>query len=75
MNRWLGLLLIILGLIVTVFGSVGILIYSIYDLIVNFDKLTGIQIFWDIVWIVCRDIIAILVGGILYIFGTKLMDS
>lgn len=75
MNRLVGILLIIIGLLITVFGGVAILIYSIYDLIVNFDTLTGIEIFWDIVWLVCRDIIAIIVGVICYVFGVKLMDS
>ena len=76
MNKFLGFACIIVGLLIAVLGSVVITIFVLYDIIMNFDSLTAGQIFWDIVWLVARDVISVIVGVGLYAFGmNRLMTN
>lgn len=75
MKNFIGITCIILGLAIAIFGSIAITIFVIYDIIMNFDSLTAGDIFWDIVWLVCRDIISVIIGVGLYAFGMHKLSS
>jgi len=75
MKKVLGFVLIILGGLIAVLGGMIILGFQIYDIIVNFEKLTPKELALDIIFMIFKDIIAIVVGGFLYIFGTSLSTS
>ena len=71
----LGLLLVILGIITMVFGGLGLAIYYIYDLVMNWDTLTKGEIFWHIVWLVLRDVLAVVAGAIMFVVGSVMSDN
>ena len=76
MNKIIGIICIIAGLAIAVLGSLVITIFVVYDIIMNFNTLTAGDIFWDVVWLLCRDIASIIVGGGLYLFGmNRLMEN
>lgn len=72
--KLLGILLAILGVITMVFGGIGLAIYYIHDLIVNFDSLSSSEIFWHVVGLVLRDLLAIIVGVVLFVLGSAMAD-
>lgn len=72
--RALGVLLMIAGVVSMVFGGIGLAIYYIYDLVMNWEELSRAQVFWHIVWIVLRDILAIGGGAILFVLGGAMAD-
>lgn len=67
--KLLGVILTILGLGIAAFGGLGILIYGLYDLISNFSTLTGWEVFWKVIFILIRDLVALLIGVVVYIVG------
>ena len=71
----LGTLLIILGVATMILGGLGLAIWSIYDLVVNWDSLSRIDIFWNIVWLILRDIFAIGSGIILFVVGGAMVSK
>ena len=62
MRNILGILFIVLGFTILIFGGVSVLIYCIYNLVMNFETMTRGEIFWEIVLIILRDVGTIIVG-------------
>ena len=52
----------VLGFLTIVFGGLGVFLYYLHDLIVNFDTLSRDELFWSVVWLFFRDIVPIVVG-------------
>lgn len=75
MKNVLGFVLMILGGLIAVLGGMLILGFQIYDVIVNFETITPKELAIDIILMVFKDIIAIVVGGLLYAFGASLLTS
>jgi len=71
--KYLGRLIILLGIIFICFGTIILSMYGIYDLVINFETLSRVDVFWDVVLIVLRDIISIIVGIVLIMFGGLLL--
>lgn len=71
----LGILLVILGFMTMIFGGLGLAIYAIYDLVINWEELTRVEIFWNIVWFIIRDVLAIIAGLVMLFFGMAMRDS
>jgi hypothetical protein len=65
----------ILGFIMVFFGGIILSIYAIYDLVVNWETLSRIDIFWNLIWLILRDVIAIGGGIVLIIFGATMGDK
>lgn len=74
MKTVIGYIIMALGLLTLIFGTLIITIWAIYDIIMNFGTLTGVQIFRDIVWFLCRDVISIIFGFGLIFVGDYLRD-
>lgn len=70
----IGVLLVILGILSIVFGGIILSIYNIYDLVINWEELTRVEVFWDIFWITLRDIFVMIGGLLLLLFGTALIN-
>jgi len=70
----IGILLVILGVGTMVLGGIGLTIYYAYDLIINWETLSRIDIFWSVVGIIFRDVIAVIVGMLLFITGGLIAD-
>ena len=71
----IGVILAIVGFLIMLLGGLGMAIYFIYDLIMNFDTLSGGELFWHIVWFLLRDLIAFVVGIVLLIVGTTMVND
>ena len=75
MKNVLGFVLMILGILIAVLGGIFILGFQIYDVIVNFETITPKELVIDIMFMVFKDIIAIVVGIFLITFGKSLATS
>ena len=75
MKKVLGFVLMILGILTAVLGGMFILGFQIYDVIVNFETITPKELVIDIMFMVFKDIIAIVVGIFLITFGKSLATS
>ena len=60
-NSTKGIIVVAIGYLIIIFGSIGMFAYGLYDIIVNFDTLTRVEIFWDIIFMMFREVIPIIV--------------
>ena len=67
------LIIIIIGICAGLFLGVYMLVYGIFD-IITADILTFRQLFWDIIIISFREVLAAIVFYVCYIIGLVLMD-
>ena len=64
-----GRFIVGIGFLVLVCGAVGITLYLIYDLIINWNSLTSGEVFWEFVSILCKDFFVIVVGLLIILVG------
>lgn len=74
MRGLIGVLLILSGIIICVFGGLVYLIYGIWDIYQTWDSITFGSLMWDIFLLLIRDVISICVGVILCSMGVLIAD-
>jgi hypothetical protein len=62
MRNIVGIICLVLGFITIAFGGIGLFIYYLHDLVINFETLTRDEVFWNILWLFFREIIPLVVG-------------
>lgn len=74
MRGLIGVLLILSGILICVFGGLVYLIYGIWDIYQTWDNITFGSLMWDIFLLLIRDVISICVGVILCSMGVLIAD-
>lgn len=72
--KFFGFIIMLIAIFVLIYGGIVLGIYDAYDLIINWGVLNRVEIFWDIIWIIFRDLIVIIFGFLLFIIGRALFN-
>lgn len=73
MRTIIGILLAMIGLTSMIGGGLGFLIYGLYDIITNIQTIGGWRLVRDILFVCGGDVLAFIVGFVLFGFGTSLI--
>jgi hypothetical protein len=69
-----GIIIALIGVIIVLFGGIGWMVYEIWELIVSTESVGFFDLLWlGFVWFI-RDLIAFIVGGVLFFIGKALME-
>ena len=71
----LGIFIIIVGVIGGAIGAILLGVYGIWDILKHFNTMTFGEFLWDMVLIFGREIIALIVIGLLYLLGIFLIEK
>jgi len=75
MKQLLGFLIIIGGILAALFLGVIMLVYGIWDIFQNWETITFWQLFWDVIIIGIREIVATVVCWISIVVGGTLIAA
>jgi len=73
MKVLLGVLIIIVGVLGAIFLGGVMLVYGVWDIITAWETITFWQLFWDIILISLREIIATVICYFSFIIGSMLI--
>lgn len=75
MKVLLGVLIIIVGVLGAIFLGGVMLVYGVWDIITTWETITFWQLFWDIMLITLREIIATIICYFAFIIGGMLIAN